>query len=221
MTFYTQFDPETWLENGSNGTFLGFSTEAQEDIDFKQVLGEDQQFQGYEFETNVKKNNEDGTLLEGEGLDLEYSNEGFFYDVEIRETVDLNEGKEARKEVEDGLLSVHFTGYRDSEGNDYMVHSDPKKWVEDGKEKYIDNKGDPDIESGLQKTEDFFSNNNNYTMDEGLGQIEQYLTEIAREEEETLSDRWLGIRDAVSGFRESLETGKPVNINRRKQNYAT
>lgn len=221
MTFYTEFDPGTWLTNGSNGTFLGFSTEAQEDIDFRKELGEEQHFQGYEFETDVKDNNEDETLLEGEGLDLEYSNDGFFYDVEIRETVDLNQGKAARKEVEDGLLSVHFTGYRDSDGNDYMVHSDPKKWVEDGKEKYPDLEGAPDVQSGLQKTEDFFSNENNYRLEEGLTQIEEYLTEIAEEENKPLSDRWLGLRDAVSGFNQSLEVGKPVNITRRNQNYAT
>lgn len=221
MTFYTEFDPGTWLENGSNGTFLGFSTDAQEDVDFEEELGEEHQFQGYEFETDVKKNNEDETLLQGEGPDLEYSDDGFFYDVEIRETVDLNEGKAARKEVEDGLLSVHFTGYRDSNGNDYMVHSDPKKWVEDGKEKYIDNKGSPDVEKGLQKTEDFFSNDDNYKLDEGLTQIEEYLTEIAEEENKPLSDRWLGLRDAVSGFQQSLERGKPVNITRGKQTYAT
>jgi hypothetical protein len=160
-------------------------------------------------------------LLEGEGLELEYTDDGFFYDVEIRETVDLNLGKAARKEVEDGLLSVHFTGYRDSDGNDYIVHSDPKKWVEDGKEKYPDLGGLPDIESGLQKTEDFFSDEKNYTLDEGLGQVENYLSDIAEDEQRPLSDRWLCLRDAVSGFRESLQAGKPVNISRRKQSYAT
>jgi hypothetical protein len=221
VTFWTEFDPDTWLENGSNGTFLGFSTEAQKDIDFEEELGGEHQFLGYELETSVKKNNEEEALLEGEGLELEYTDDGFFYDVEIRETVDLNLGKAARKEVEDGLLSVHFTGYRDSDGNDYIVHSDPKKWVEDGKEKYPDLGGLPDIESGLQKTEDFFSDEKNYTLDEGLGQVENYLSDIAEDEQRPLSDRWLCLRDAVSGFRESLQAGKPVNISRRKQSYAT
>lgn len=220
MTFYTEFDPCTWLENGSNGTFLGFSTEAHEDVDFEEELGESHQFQGYELETSVKKNNENEKLLQGEGVDLEYTDDGFFYDVEIRETVDLNLGKAARKEVEDGLLSVHFTGYRDSVGNDYIVHSDPKKWVEDGKEKYPELEGSPDIEAGLQKTEDFFSNENNYTLDQGLSQIEHYLSNIAEEESRPISDRWMGLRDAISGFRKSLQAGKPVNISRGKKAYA-
>lgn len=171
MAFYTEFDPETWLENGSNGTFLGFSTDAQEDVNFEEELGEEHQFQGYELETSIKKNNENEKLLQGEGLDLEYTEDGFFYDVEIRETVDLNLGKAARKEVEDGLLSVHFTGYRDEDGNDYIVHSDPKKWVEDGKEKYPVIDGLPNINAGLQETEDFFSNENNYTLDKGLREV--------------------------------------------------
>lgn len=219
MTFYTEFDPGKWLENGSNGTFLGWSTDAQEEVDFEEELGGEHQFRGYEFETDVKENNEETGLLEGGGLDIEYSEDGFFYDVEIRETVDLNEGKSARKEVDDGLLSVHFTGYRDGDGNDYMVHSDPKKWIEDGKEKYPKLKGEPDVKSGLQKTENFFSEEDNYRMEDGLTQIEEYLTDISEREEGALSSRWLGLRDAVSGFKQSLETGKPINIDRQEQNY--
>lgn len=220
MTFYTEFDPESWLEKGDNGTFLGFSTETQEEVEFSEILGEEHQFLGYELETDIKENNRDEKLIEGEEPELELSDDGFLYDVEIRETVDLNMGKAARKEVEDGLLSVHFTGYRDGDGNDYIIHSDPKKWVEDGKKKYKDNSGEPDVGSGLRKTEDFFSIDDNYKIDEGLCKIEDYLTDIADEESGDLSARWLGLRDAVGGFRKSLETGKPVNIERGKNTYA-
>lgn len=219
MTFYTEFDPEKWLENGSNGTFLGWSTDAQEEVEFKAELGGEHQFQGYEFQTDVKENNQETSLLKGESHDIEYSEDGFLYDIEVRETVDLNEGKSARKEVDDGLLSVHFTGYRDADGEDYIVHSDPKRWIKDGKEKYPDLEGKPNVESGLQKTEEFFSEEDNYTMKDGLTQIEEYLTYISEREEGALTGRWLGLRDAVSGFKQSLEAGKPINIDRQKQNY--
>ncbi|MFB6174830.1 MAG: hypothetical protein ABEJ87_02545 [Candidatus Nanohalobium sp.] len=157
-------------------------------------------------------------ILEGEGPELEESEDGFLYNVEIREMVN-DEGKTARKEVDEGLLAVHFTGYRDENGDDYLVHSDPKMWTEEGEMNYEEtDEGLPDVETGLQYTDEPFSIEGNYSLDEGLNEIENYLTDIA-DRDERLGHRWRGLRDAVAGFHDSIKKGENVKISREELGY--
>lgn len=221
MSFHTEINPDNWLEQSQEtreATQLGKSDEIYEDVSLEEEFGEEFDFLNYEIETKLNGNGDN--ILEGEGPDLEESKDGFLYNVEIRELVN-GEGKPARKEVDEGLLAVHFTGYRDENGNDYIVHSDPKMWTEEGEIKYEEtDEGLPDVEAGLQDIDNGFSIEENYSLDEGLSEIENYLTDIA-DRDERLGHRWGGLRDAVAGFHKSTEKGENVKISREDLNYGT
>lgn len=219
MPFKTEIDPNNWLEDNRESaqpSKLGISDEIYNELKIEEEFGEGFHQLNYEIET--KKNDFNGEIESPENIDLN-PEDGFFYNVEIRELVDENLGKKSRHEINDGLLGVHFTGYRDENGNDYICHSDPKKWTEDGVEKYPDFEGEPNIEKGLKQTENYFSVEETYEMEEGLQKIETYLTEIAEKEEGNISKRWLGVRDAVAGFRKTLAEEKPSKIYRENINY--
>lgn len=220
MNFTSHLDPDGWYQNARGATSLGFSTEVNRQIDIQDTFGEEHDWMNYDLEVSPKENNTNEGLLEGEGPDLEMSEDGFFYDLRIMEQAEKGSGKEGRHLVDDGLLTVHFTAYRDEDGDDYIVHSDPKKWTSEGKRKYEEKDGFADIETGLKDTEEWFSDEDNYRMEEGLKQAEEYLDQISEEEEEPLSTRWNGLREALNTFREGISPAKPVNTNGRKQKYA-
>ena len=83
------------------------------------------------------------------------------------------------------------------------------------------NKGLLDVGAGLQRTENGFSIEDNYQLEEGLEEVERYLTDISEREEDNLSTRWGGLRDAVAGFRKTIQTGRDVKIDRKQLNYET
>lgn len=223
VSFHNQIDPEKWKETTAENTEkvskLGFSDEIYQELTPEEEFGED--FSRLDYEIETKFNIDDPGLLEGEGEDIEYSEEGTFYNVEIRELVDKEKGKAAKDDLDGGLLAIHFTGYTDEEGNDYLVHSDPKRWVST-EEKYEETEqGLPDVAAGLQETENYFSIEDNYQLEEGLQEVERYLTDISEKEEHNLSTRWEGLRDAVAGFRRTIETGRDVKIDRKQLDYET
>lgn len=219
MPFKTEIDPNNWLEDNRESaqpSKLGISDEIYRDINIEKEFGEE--FHQLDYEIETKKNDFNGEIETPEDININ-PDEGFFYNVEIRELVDENLGKKARHQIDDGLLGIHFTGFRDQNGKDYICHSDPKKWTENGVKKYPELKGEPNIEEGLKQTDDYFSIEDTYEIEEGLQEIETYLTEIAVKEEGAISKRWLGVRDAVAGFRKTLEEGKPSKIHRENTNY--
>jgi hypothetical protein len=224
VSFHPTFDPDSWLKDADStgsdtATVLGASSTVYETLDIEEVFGEGFHTLDYELETRPKNNTSNAEFLEGTGPDIGLEEDGFFYDVEIRELVDEDLGREARHQVDDGLLAVHFTGYRDPNGDDYMVHWDPKKWVPEGTHKYRDSAGEPDVEAGMMDTNNYFSDEDNYRLEDGLETVETQLGELAREDER-LGKRWRGLQDAVRGFRSSLEAGKPVNTSSTNQAYA-
>jgi hypothetical protein len=223
VSFHTQIDPEKWKETTSEDTRraskLGFSDEIYQELEPEEEFGED--FSRLDYEVETKFNIDDPSLLEGEGEEIEYSEDGTFYNVEIRELVDKEKGKAAKDDIDGGLLAIHFTGYTDENGNNYLVHSDPKRWVST-EEKYEEtDQGLPDVQAGLKDTENYFSIEDNYELEDGLREVEKYLSDISERETENLAKRWGGLRDAVAGFRKSLETGRDVSIDRTELNYET
>lgn len=218
MDYDIKIDPDTWMDDtsGHAPSTLAESLEANEEIDVQEEFGDDYSWLSYEIDTDVKKNTDPENIIAGEGVELD--DDGFLYDIEIREMVGTR-GQDERFNVDDGLLGVHFTGYRDPEGNDYMVHSDPKKWTADGEMKFEDDDGEPYVEGGLKgEPEDPFSDDTNYEIEAGLERIESYLGHLGSEvEDQALATRWRHLGSAVNGFRRTIDTGQPVNLEYQNQ----
>lgn len=141
-------------------------------------------------------------------IEEDMDEDGELYNLEIGEELNWDEGsafgEEAQNyDLDSGLFSVHLTGYRDSSGNDYIVHCDPKVWDPvEGKQKFT---GDPPT---LPLTEDGFQDDNVYGMEEGLKQLKEYVETVKDSgERETWKQRWDGVQNAVETFRESYEEG--------------
>jgi hypothetical protein len=130
--------------------------------------------------------------------------------VEIRELADKEKGKTAKDDVDEGLLAIHFTGYTDEEGNDYIIHSDPKLWTSEGKEK-LKGEESPIYEVAGSEEEDF-TDENTYSFTEGVKQIENYLEDIEGQASGTEATRLRGLRKSIRSLRKSYNQEKPVDI---------
>lgn len=202
--------PENWDHNGESQILKGYDTEIGEEIDFDEIVEESNSLM-YEGTAEEFKPNDSEKELRGDGEDLEKG--GTFYTIEIGEKLFGEYGTLTREEMtheEKGeLFEVHMTGYRNPEGNDYLIHSDPGVWTREGKKKLSENPpGRP-----LTEGEDEFTVEENYEFTEGLKQIESYLTDIADREGEQEGLRWEGLGRAVKSFRKSYENNRPVGLN--------
>lgn len=145
-------------------------------------------------------------------LEEDMDEDGELYNIEIGEEINWSHGSAFGEQAENydldsGLFSVHFTGYRDSSGNDYIVHCDPKVWdPEEGKQKFT---GEPPT---LPLADEGFQDDSVYSMEEGLKQLEEYVKGVKNSgERETWKNRWDGVQNAVETFRESYEEGNIYN----------
>jgi len=137
---------------------------------------------------------------------------GEFFNIELYEEIQLDLNNRISREnvnhydLEKGLFGVHLTGYRDPEGTDYLFHSDPKIWKDNGnKDKFT---GDGAPQFPLTEGDDYFSVEGAYEFTEGLKQIESYLDDVREITEGTEETRWKGLQNAVTNFRQNYEETK-------------
>lgn len=211
MSFYNDSwtQVENWEENDESQILKGHDTEVGEEIDFDGII-EGSNSLMYEGTAEKYEPNDPEKELRGDGKTLEDG--GTFYSIELGENLFGEYGKLTREEMtheqEGELFEIHMTGYRDPEGNDYLIHSDPGVWTPEGKKKLSENPpGRP-----LTEGEDKFTVENNYEFTEGLKQVESYLTDIADREGGMEGLRWEGLGRAVKSFRKSYETDRPIDL---------
>ncbi|EGQ43801.1 MAG: hypothetical protein J07AB43_04670 [Candidatus Nanosalina sp. J07AB43] len=128
---------EDWVYNDQSQILKGHDTEIGEKVDFDEIVEGSHEMM-YEGTAEEYEPDDQEKELRGSGRDLEPG--GTFYSIEIGEKLLGEYGTLTREEIiheEEGeLFEIHMTGYRDLEGNDYIVHSDPGVWTPDGKRNY-------------------------------------------------------------------------------------
>jgi len=203
--------PGEW-ENYSKRTLSeGIDLEVFRELDTEKEFGEEGDL-NYEVEintTNPPNSEEAKNFL---SRDEEIDEDGFFYNIDIAETLDRGNEKTGRKDalnsdLDSGLLGVHITGYRDSTGNDYLFHSDPKIWGPSKNPEKFSGKEMPELP---RTTDDnYFSLEGAYRFSEGLEQVGSYIEEVKDlEGENTL--RWEGLSRAVNEFQNRYREGKEI-----------
>lgn len=212
MSFETERPPgpEKWTHGEPQKILEGRNEDVSEEIDIEEEFGTSGVLQ---YEGEVRTNDpgkEAENLLNGE---LEEGGE--FYNIEISETLWTSEGKAFAENAEEydldsPLFGVHMTGYRDPDGNDHIIHSDPKLWTSEGKEK-LKGEGSPVYEIAGSEEEEF-TDENTYSFTEGVKQIENYLQDIEGQASGTEATRWKGLRKSIKSLRKSYEQEEPVNI---------
>ncbi len=212
MSFETERPPgpEEWTHGEPQKILEGRNEDVSEEIDIEEEFGTSGVLQ---YEGEVRTNDpgrEAENLLNGE---LEEGGE--FYNIEISETLWTSEGKAFAEnageyDLDSPLFGVHMTGYRDPDGNDHIIHSDPKLWTSEGKEK-LKGEQSPVYEIARSEEEEF-TDENTYSFTEGVKQIENYLQDIEGQASGTEATRWKGLRKSIKSLRKSYEQEEPVNI---------
>ncbi|MFB6174824.1 MAG: hypothetical protein ABEJ87_02515 [Candidatus Nanohalobium sp.] len=203
--------PARWENYNLRTLTRGIDTETLSEVDTEEEFGQEAQL-NYEVDINTTNppnaDEADNFLSRDEDID----EDGFFYNIDITETLDTGEKEIGRDEIsnsdlDSGLLGVHITGYRDSTGEDYLFHSDPKIWNPDK---------DPEKFTGEEKPQlprttgdDYFSLEGAYEFTEGLEEVSSYIQDVKElEGENTL--RWEGLGRAVDEFQNRYEEGKEI-----------
>lgn len=212
MSFETKTppNPDEWPHGQPQKILEGRNEDISEEVDIEEEFGTSGVLQ---YEGEVRTN--DPGREAGNLLDEELEEGGDFYNIEISETLWTSEGKAFAENAEEHdldspLFGVHMTGYRDPDGNDYIIHSDPKLWTSHGKEKLKGEKS-PAYEIA-ESEEQEFTDENTYSFTEGVKQIENYLQDIEGQASGTESTRWKGLRKSIKSLRKSYKQGEPVSI---------
>ena len=202
--------PEEWSPGSRQNLFDGNDPEVFEELDRDEIPGEGDNILYTAEDTGKIPNREEKEEYFSRDHDIEEG--GDFFNIEIHEEIQLDLTDRISREnvnhydLDEGLFGVHLTGYRDPEGNDYLFHTDPKIWKDNGDTGKFTGEESPEFP--LTEREDYFSVEDAYEFTEGLKQIESYLNDVREITEGTEETRWTGLQNAVTGFRRSYEETK-------------
>jgi hypothetical protein len=201
---------ENWIHKEAQKILEGRNEDISKVIDIEKEFGTAGVLQ-YEGEVRINEPGQESANL----LNEEMEKGGNFYNIEISETLWTSEGKafaENAKEydLESPLFGVHMTGYRDPNGNDHIIHSDPKLWTNQGKKK-LKGEGSPIYEIAESEAEEF-TDEDTYSFTEGVKRVESYLQNLEGQASGTKATRWKGLKKSIKSLRKSYKQEKPVNI---------
>ena len=202
--------PEEWKPGSRQDLFEGIDPNVEEALEEDEIPEKGDNIL-YTAE-GTKKTPDSKKKEEYFSRDPEIEEGGDFFNIELYEEIQvvnedrINKDNVNWHDMDEGLFGVHLTGYRDPEGNDYLFHTDPKIWKDNGDTAKFTGEESPEFP--LTEGDEYFSVEGAYEFTEGLKEIEHYLDDVRDITEGPEETRWKGLQNAVTEFRNSYERTK-------------